>query len=472
MTAPAAPSTPLPTSPETLSGPKVSAVSAERLSAHEALKSGARPYINPLDPKSKDLPLVFAYSESKATGMWLTKTHLLGLSRLAATSTQWWVGKGLGSGWRMASSIMGLVSNISYFVWGESNKGRTRELEIAHGVWKEEKGLMTTSMQGELPKATLLQIESIMASAELPPGVVKTHYDKKNSETRLEVKAEHFNTLQEGMKRVLDDRIEAISVLQNPDRIRMNGTRVQSINRDGMSDGVVNSLKHVVEGEWNVPTNIALQADGRWMHIPSQYQEAFMRQKSPDLSRLNTHIKVPSLQEQPSNFWESLVNPGKFPMQFGILVGGIISNVLRLVAAATEANKSRDGGYNGKLPETSDMIGTVISQVAYIIEGQREMHLTLPKPSVIEGITEEKSGLGKAFQSFSNNPMIASLPMKGATIYLRNKYADGLATKFESDPSMDPGKAKQVVQAAKVSVFFDMVTALISMTTRKTDYGR
>lgn len=417
--------------------------------------------------QNTDKPLVFKYSESKTAGVWLNKTRMLGMSRLAATAAQFKAGMDIKSPWRMASAVMGLFSNISYFIWGHGASNSARELEVTHGDWKAEGDKMIQTMPGKLSKPGLLQLESVLEAAEVTSDAVKTNYDAKLNQTSVEIRTEHFDLMQRSMSALLDDRMQAIAALQDTGRIRFSATNsneIQSLNIDGLSEGTITALKRITVSEWNIPINIAQRSDGRWIDVPQEYRQEFTAQRSPELARFANRFKVRALPEQPSNFWDTIIHPGKYPVQFGTVVGGITSNVLRLIAAVTETGKveeHEEGATRVKIPQRHDMIGTVISQLAYIIEAQREIYSPRKTAPVIDELNpKHQSPLAKAFSDFSNNPMIASMPLKVATLYSRTMFVRDL-------PGDHKGKS-----FLAISTFFDYITTGISATMKKTDYGR
>ncbi len=419
-------------------------------------------------PAKDDQPLVFKYSESKATGVWLNKTRMLGFSRLGATVANYMGGQKMHSPWRKASAIMGLISNISYFIWGQSNEGRVRELEIAHGAWTHQGDRVVQEMEGKLSDAGKLQLESIFTAAELSGGAVKIDFDSSSKKTLLSVKQEHFGRLQESMHALVNNRVEAIERIQDETSLLRDesGKNIQAISLDHLPEPTINAMKRIIETEWNIPVSIANQANGRWMQIPAAHQDQFIDRRTPALGRLANHIGVRALQEQPGNFWESLINPGKFPIQFGTNVGGILSNVFRIVATASEAGEllkdKKTGGVKMSVPQTKDMFGTVLSQLAYIIESQRELNTTVAAPHVIQGLdSKDKDGFAGSLKRAADNPMVSSMPFKFATLYMRTTYVQDLyKNKAEG--------AKEMM----VATFFDYLTTAISAFTRKTDYGR
>lgn len=399
--------------------------------------------------KENDKPLIFAYSESKAHGVWLNKSRMLGLSRLAATGATGFSGYKDKSNWRVAAFYVGLIANLSYFVWGAGNSGRVRELELAHGDWKEENGRMVQSVQGALPKEAIDQVEAIINSAELAPGSIKISYDK--GVTKLSVQKEQFELLQKRMQALLDSRIDAVKALQDPARAIAANDKgalpIGAIDLDGLPESTVQSLKRIIEVEWEIPTFTQQEATGRRLHIPVEHQARFMEHKSPEFARLPQHMKLAKLQEQPAGFWEAIVHPEKYPMQFGNNVGGLTVNVLRIIGDA-----KGDATSNGK-PLIDLILASVISQMAYIIEGQREIKNGLHAPSAVED--KKLNAVDHFLAKASEHPMASSVPFKAGSLYFR---------------------IRDVIEHHSVgrgiATFFDFVTAGISIGIKKTDYGR
>ncbi len=409
-------------------------------------------------------PLVFKFSEADVAGAgpWLNKLRIINFSRFAATASTGFSGFKEKSSLRFWGAIVGTYSNIINIVFGSKKGAIAGTLQMAAGEWKDEGEWKTQAIQGKMPNEILAEVEEILNDSKVPPKSVQIDSTPKGAS--IKIKSNYFDQIQSHLHQKLYARQAALNVLHDTNRMTLGTAEglVSAISLSGLSENAIKEVESVLEREWRVPVYVTQDSgQASVLHIPPESQARFA-EKNKTLTENNiSSITVRRKYESPSGVFEAILRPDKYPFQNGLLVGGILANAMRIYAGLKGDELSQ---YQ---PIKKEIEGSVISMLAYFIEAQREISVQkdLYAPTTRKSDEGEINNLAnKTFGILNERPLLAAAPMKAWMII--NRAQDALTKKLDKKTGQLRRDDWKVVGTS-----FDALSAILTATMQKSDYG-
>lgn len=458
-------------------------------------------------------PLVFKFSQADPAGAapWMSSLRVVNFSRMGATLATGLSGFTEKSQLRVWSSIVGLYSNIMNIMLGAKKSASAGALQLAAGEWEIDGEDKVQRIPGNVSFEAVDMLEGILNECFLPPKAVQI--ERRSKETLIRVKASSFERVQEFLHRKLEARQQAVSLLADKGKAIASSAQVKALDVNGASELVQKELMQIIKQEWGVPAFLTDDTPDKRKRIQIKpgYEDRFAEQSAKHSGASINSMSIKRKYESPSGIWEAILRPDKYPMQSGLIVGGILSNALRIFAGIQgdarsgrnpfymneelEAEEQKDVkqlqavfketfpnelkdkktgkalGIEGELkwkkftknlpgkylPNAHETEGSLISMIAYFIEAQREFREKKDEFAPVQAKNNDGTignAANKVNQVLNERPLLAAVPLKAWMLY--NRYQDGVKT----------GDTYK-----KIGFGFDALSAVLTATMRKSDYG-
>ena len=399
---------------------------------------------------------------------WLSPIYIVGASRLGGTICNLASGLKNYNTTRTVSAIMGLWSNAVYFLWGHNKtKHGVGDLSLVAGTWEQaqekEYDVMVQTIDGRLPDEVISQMESWLDEDNLNPNILDVRYNKDTKKTKLVVRKDEFPKLQAHLLQKLENRKLAMQALFSEERVKHSEHQtIKGIDTTGLSEPIQKELLRILRDEWDIAAMFYENTQGSEIFIPKEDRHNFVEKRGPiaegqeRMQNANTVLVKNREKTYQPGFIEALTRPDKHPWQNSNLIGGIFSNVFKALAGLNGVDENRKPKVH-----RNETLGSIYSMIVYFVENQPEVKsntkqdIVTVNAGVEVGKTQEMLNQSKDF--LNERPVLTSMLIKIPMLYYR--YKDGWENRAH-----DPAKLGQF--------FFDCLTALTSLTIKKSDYGR